>query len=202
MERPVAHPWFSRFYRWSEWAVEQAVGEARRAQNIEAQGRTLVLGAGTGLDVPALLEATRDVWLLEPDSTMRRWLGERYPNLPLVDAPGESMPFDDAMFDTVVSSLVLCSVQDVSRVLEEIGRVLKPGGQFLFLEHVASPHLVARAAQQALTPAWKRVGGGCRLARDVVAAIRRSPLQLVSVTAVRENPLLPVIRGRALRPAD
>ena len=87
------------------------------------------------MDVPILGSGTTDVVLLEPDPTMGRVLSKRFPKLRLVGAPAESMPFTTLEFDTVITSLVLCSVADVGRVLAEITRVLVPGGQYLFLEH-------------------------------------------------------------------
>ncbi|AUW92666.1 hypothetical protein BXT84_00765 [Sulfobacillus thermotolerans] len=196
---PVDHPWFSRGYPRAERALERALGDARRAQNAQAWGRTLIIGAGTGLDVPALGEGTTDVVLLEPDATMRRTLSRRFPEWAIVGASAEAMPFTEGAFDTVISSLVLCSVGDVARGLEEITRVLVPGGQYLFLEHIANPHRLAGMVQQGIEPVWRCLGGGCRLTRDVETAVRQSPLTLTYCETVRAGGLLPVIRGRAVK---
>ncbi len=197
----VDHPWFSRAYRLAEGPLERALGKARRAQNAQAWGRTLVIGAGTGLDVPVLAERATEVLLLEPDATMRRTLAKRFPALPVLGTSAEATTLADATYDTVVGSLVLCSVVDMGRVLEEISRVLAPGGQYLFLEHVRSHRPMAGAVQQALEPVWRRLGGGCRLTRDVEAAVRASALTLTQREAVRSGGILPVIRGRALKGA-
>jgi ubiquinone/menaquinone biosynthesis C-methylase UbiE len=196
----VHHSVFSRLYHVGERLIDDWVGEARRAQNRRAAGRTLILGAGTGLDVPLIGPDATEVWLLEPDPTMRAILRRRFPDHPVVAAPAERTGLDAASFDTVLSSLVLCSVTDVDAVLAEVARVLKPGGRFLFLEHVAHADPGPRRLQAVLTPVWRMVGGGCHLTRDVVGAIRRSPLRLESVKTVRTGLLLPVVRGSAVRP--
>ena len=195
----VDHPWFSRGYPLAERALERALGDARRAQNAQASGRTLIIGAGTGLDVPVLGSRTTEVVLLEPDATMCRTLSRRFPEWAIVGSSTEAMPFTEGAFDTVISSLVLCSVGDVARVLDEITRVLVPGGQYLFLEHIANPHRLASMVQKGIEPVWRRLGGGCRLARDVETAVRQSPLTLTYFETVRAGGLLPVIRGRAMK---
>jgi ubiquinone/menaquinone biosynthesis C-methylase UbiE len=198
----VRHPLFSRVYHATEAAVEQAVGAYRRRQNGEAKGRTLIVGAGTGLDVPVLGAAVTDIILLEPDDTMRAILADRYPALPVLAAPAESIPLPDAAVDTVISSLVLCSVDDPDRVVGEVARVLRPGGRFLFLEHVAHPAPFPYLAQRVVTPLWSRLGGGCRLTRDVLEVLHRSPLRVTEWETVRNGWLLPVVRGKAVRPLD
>jgi len=151
------HPRLSRWYYRAEPRIERWVSAARRAQNAQALGRTLILGAGTGLDVPALGPQVTEVVLLEPDPTMRRTLIRRYPSHALVAWPAEAMPFPAETFETVIGSLVLCSVVDPDRVLAEIARVLTPGGQYLVLEHVASPHRGARLIQYGIDPVWRRL---------------------------------------------
>ena len=197
---PVHHPWFSRLYPFAEPALQRMVGQARAQQNSQAVGRTLIIGAGTGLDVPVLGTAVSDVVLLEPDATMRGIVTRRYPGLPCWGAPAESIPSPPDAFDTVISSLVLCSVIDLDQVLDEIARVLKPGGQFLFLEHVVSRAAGTRLLQHTVDPAWRHLAGGCRLTRDLEAGIRSSPMAVIEYEPVRAGGLLPVVRGRALAP--
>lgn len=195
----VDHPWFSRAYRWVEGPLERAVGEARRAQNAQAWGRTLVIGAGTGLDIPVLGERVTEVVLLEPDATMRRTLARRFPALPVLSRSAEATGLADEACDTVVGSLVLCSVADVGRVLEEISRVLTVGGQYLFLEHVRSPGPTTYAVQRTLDPVWSRLGGGCHLTHEVEVAVRASTLTLTDLEVVRPGGILPVVRARAVK---
>jgi SAM-dependent methyltransferase len=196
----VDHPWFNRVYPWTEPALERIVGSARRVQNRQACGRTLIIGAGTGRDVPALGPRVHEVVLLEPDRLMRDTLQRRFPALPVMGHPAEAMPFPDEAWDTVLSTLVLCSVHDVRQVLAEVFRVLRPGGQYLFLDHVGSAVPLWRTVQGGLEPVWRRVGGGCHLTRDIEAAVRASPLHLDRWETVRRGGLLPVIRGRAIKP--
>ena len=90
----------------------------------------------------------------------------------LREAAGEAIPFDDAAFDTVVTTYTLCSVADPARVLAELRRVLRPGGQLLFLEHGRAPDPGVAAWQRRIEPLWKPLLGGCHLTRPVADAVR------------------------------
>jgi ubiquinone/menaquinone biosynthesis C-methylase UbiE len=87
---------------------------------------------------------------------------------------GEAMPFDDARFDTVVTTFTLCSVADQAAVLAEIRRVLKPGGTALFLEHGAAPDASVAKWQRRIEPVWKRIGGNCHLTRPISGAYEQA----------------------------
>ncbi|MBJ7438518.1 MAG: class I SAM-dependent methyltransferase [Sphingopyxis sp.] len=87
---------------------------------------------------------------------------------------GEAMPFDDARFDTVVTTFTLCSVADQAAVLAEIRRVLKPGGTALFLEHGAAPDAGVAKWQRRIEPVWKRIGGNCHLTRPISGAYEQA----------------------------
>lgn len=194
------HPVFSRMYLTAQDAVEWVVGPWRADQNSRAAGQTLVLGAGGGLDIPALARTAGPLTLLEPDDAFARYLRQHFPSHRLIRRPAEATGEPDATYDTVVSTLVLCSVSDLDGVLAEVYRVLKPGGQYLFLEHVANPRPAAQLVQTALDPLWRRIGGGCRLIRDVRQAIAASPLVLAEYEELRHGWVLPIVRGRAIRP--
>lgn len=198
----VNHPVFSKVYIWSQSRLEQLVGDHRRRQNQLAGGKTLILGAGTGLDVPYLSEQVTEVTLLEPDASMYAYLRIHYPTLSILQQPGEQILSEEQQFDTVLSSLVLCSVSSVEQVLTEVYRVLKPGGQYLFMEHVKHDAKVPQSMQNAINPLWKRVAGGCNLNRDIQSEIKRSQLTLVDCKPVRSSVLLPIITGRALRESE
>ncbi|MEZ0284011.1 MAG: class I SAM-dependent methyltransferase [Thermoleophilia bacterium] len=184
------------------------LGARRRELLREASGRVLELGAGTGANLPhypALAELT----LTEPDAAMRRRLAPRAAGAPfpveLLDAPAEDLPVADATIDIVVSTLVLCSVDDPPRALAEARRVLRPGGRLLFLEHVRAEGRAARW-QDRLDPASRRLCAGCHPNRDTVAAIRRAGF---AVTALRRLPDVPaapwarpVVAGVAVAPAE
>src|SRR5688500_4186662 len=114
--------------------------ERRHDLLANASGRVLEIGAGTGLNLAHYPESVEEIVFTEPEDPMARRLrgklaaaGRRNE---VIAAPAENLPFADDSFDTVVGTLVLCTVHDPERALSEIGRVLRPGGQFLFLEHV------------------------------------------------------------------
>jgi SAM-dependent methyltransferase len=117
----------------------------------------------------------------------------------VVGARGEALPYRDDAFDVVISSLVGCTIQDLHAALDEIVRVLRPGGEFRFVEHVAADGIAGRV-QSVLDPAWTRLAGGCHLDRDLEAAYRgHGGLDVTSVESVRGiPPAAPFIRGVAV----
>jgi ubiquinone/menaquinone biosynthesis C-methylase UbiE len=115
--------------------------------------------------------------------------------------PAEQLPFEDDSFDTAVCTLVLCTVRDPERALAEIDRVLKPGGQLLFLEHVRSDDPALAKWQDRLTPLWRRVGHGCNPNRPTPDLIR-SRLESVEIEEGELPKAPPIVRplrvGRAI----
>lgn len=107
-----------------------------------ASGRVLEIGGGTGANLALYGSGIETLTVTEPDPTMlkrlERHAGERAPGTTVLRASAEDLPFEDASFDTVVSTLVLCGVADQQRSLAQLARVLRPGGALLFLEHVRS----------------------------------------------------------------
>ncbi|MBI4423130.1 MAG: class I SAM-dependent methyltransferase [Elusimicrobia bacterium] len=138
---------------------------ARRRLLASATGRTLELGLGTGLNLP---HYPPSAWLaaVEPDASMSARARARRPGLRLVRAAAEALPLKASCFDTVVATLVLCSVKQPAEVAAEAFRVLRPGGRFLLLEHVRPPGRLLSPLFAAAAPAWAVVAGGCRLDRD------------------------------------
>lgn len=84
---------------------------------------------------------------------------------------GEDIPFADASFDCVVCTFTLCSVDDPAQVMRELRRILRPGGEALFLEHGAAPDASVRGWQERIEPVWKRLAGGCHLTRPIASAL-------------------------------
>ena len=160
---------------------EAGLGERRERLLAEASGRTLELGAGTGVNLAHYPGAVSELILTEPFEPMAKQLRERVAasgrKARVVVAPAERLPVEDASIDTVVVTLVLCTVDDLPATLAEVDRVLKPGGRLLFMEHVRSPDdpRLARRQDRFERP-WKFVGHGCRCNRDTVASLEASPL--------------------------
>lgn len=144
-------------------------------------GDVLELGAGTGLNLAHYPSTVERLVLLEPDRHMRAKLEARLagepPPFPVEVRTGDAtgLPFDDASFDAVVSTLVLCSVPDQEAALREAHRVLRSGGRFVFLEHVAATEKPKRHTwQRRVEPVWKRLAGNCHLTRETLVAIERA----------------------------
>jgi ubiquinone/menaquinone biosynthesis C-methylase UbiE len=183
-------------------------GIGRRRDDLlrEARGRVLEVGAGTGFNLAHYPRGLDELVLLEPDCGFAERIERRLHGLPasIVDGTAESLPFEDASFDTVVSTFVLCTVDDLERSLAEIRRVLRPGGALLFLEHVRSddPRL-ARWQDRLDRPWYGLVSDGCHCNRDTLAEIGRG-LTVIEVEHGEMPVGLPIVRpliaGRALRP--
>ncbi len=174
-----------------------------------AQGATLELGAGTGLNLAHYPPAVSELVLSEPDEHMlprlRRRVAAAERAAEVVQAPGERLPFPDARFDTVAATLMLCTAPDPAGVLREVARVLKPGGRFLFLEHVRAQEPRLARWQDRLAPLWPYLADGCVCNRTTLGTIEASPLEVERVehgTLPAAPPLVrPTIAGSALRPA-
>lgn len=164
-------------------ASEQAgLRELRRDLLAQASGRTLEVGAGTGINHDLYPATVTELVLTEPFAPMAAQLRSKLAAAgavhPVVDAPGEALPFPDDSFDTVAVTLVLCTVDDPPAVLREVDRVLAPGGRLLFLEHVRSEDPSVARWQDRLHGPWKAFGHGCNCNRDTLAAVAGSPLEL------------------------
>jgi ubiquinone/menaquinone biosynthesis C-methylase UbiE len=187
-------------------AEKGGLREMRRELLVEAGGRVLELGAGTGLNLDLYPPAVEELVLLEPDPHMAKRLRETVeasPRQPSVsEAPAEQLPFPDASFDAVVSTLVLCTVPDPGAAVAEVARVLKPGGRLLFLEHVRAEDPGLARWQDRLEKPWRFVGDGCHCNRDTVATIESSQLRLVDVKhgkLPKAPPIVkPLMRGSAV----
>jgi ubiquinone/menaquinone biosynthesis C-methylase UbiE len=176
-----------------------------------AQGDVIEVGVGTGLNLPfyANRPEISSLTLAEPDPHMRKRAAARAEllgrnDVKLVDAPVENLPFADASFDTVVATLLLCSVDDPSAALASIRRLMRPGGRFLFLEHVAAEENPRRLVwQKRIEPFWKIIGDNCHLTRPTLRSIESAGFSVESVTHASMRKALPflrpTIRGVALR---
>jgi ubiquinone/menaquinone biosynthesis C-methylase UbiE len=144
----------------------------RRALLAQASGRVLEIGAGTGLNLGHYPDQVRELVLVEPEPAMRERLTRRTrragSHAAVVDAPAEALPFADGSFDTVVCTLVLCTVSAPDRALGEIGRVLRPNGRLLFIEHIRADSPTLAYLQDRLLEPWRRFACGCRCNRATV----------------------------------
>ncbi len=145
----------------------------RRRLVAGVRGGVLEIGCGTGRNVPLYPDAAQVV-ALDPDLAALRRARKRVPEALFVVARAEALPFADAQFDTVVSGLVFCSVQDPDRGLGEIRRVLRAEGQLRMLEHVRHRCPSLAWVQDQVQPAWTCVTGGCYPNRDTEAAVERA----------------------------
>ncbi len=140
----------------------------------KATGDVLEIGGGTGANL-LLYENARSLMMTDPDPKMidLAKAKPRRTDIPVSFeiAAAEKMPFPDASFDTVVSTLVLCTVRDPGRTLDEIRRVLRPEGKLLLLEHVRPPAALLGVFADVLTPLQKRLAGGCHLNRRTIETV-------------------------------
>lgn len=167
------------------WVAERLGMAARRRDLLaEARGAVLEIGAGTGLNLRHYPAGLEELVLVEPGEPMADHIDlSRAPDgVPtrLVRAPAEQLPFAEGTFDTVVSTLVLCTVSDPARALSEVTRVLRPGGRLLFCEHVGAESGWRRGLQRRSARPWAAFADGCRCDRPTLATIE-SQMQVESV---------------------
>jgi SAM-dependent methyltransferase len=158
------------------------MAERRRDLLATATGRVLEIGAGTGLNFRHYPPAVDRVDAIEPDPHMlrraRAAAAAASVSVEVVRAPAEALRFDDGVFDTAVSTLVLCSVRDPVGALAEIRRVLRPGGGLLFFEHVRSTDPRHARWQDRLERPWGWIAGGCHPNRDTVENMERAGFRM------------------------
>ncbi len=190
---------FSTLYdRLLKGSEEAGLRERRREILARARGRTIDIGAGTGANLGLFPDSLGQLVMAEPDPHMtkrlRRKLAERGSNVELVEAPAERLPFEDSSFDTAVFTLVLCTVPDSAAALAEAARILKPGGQLLFIEHVRAEEADLARWQDRLETPWRLFADGCRCNRDTVASIEASQLTVDKVEHGELPKALPLVK--------
>lgn len=174
------------------------MGAVRAEMLAGARGRVVEIGAGTGINLGHYPSSVDQLVCTEPEEPMAKRLRRKAAGSDLevdvVNAPAERLPFDDDAFDTAVATLVLCTVDDPSRALREIDRVLKPGGRFVFVEHVRAPEPDLAKWQDRLHPIWLRFGHGCHCNRPTLDTIEASPLRVESHRRGRIPKAPPIVR--------
>ncbi len=205
------HKWFAAY--WDRMVKLEARGlqELRDLTVAGLSGRVLEVGAGNGANFHRYPQTVTDLIATEPDAFMleraRKRAAELNRPVKLHQVPAEELPFGDASFDAAVSILVLCSVSDQARALEEIRRVLKPGGRLRFIEHVRYGGALGGAYQDLLAPAWRWLGAGCNPNRRTAEAIAGAGFNIAEVHGFKLAPPIPplsvtrpAVFGTAVRP--
>ena len=207
----VNHPLFARFYlRMASGRKARGEDEYRERLLAGLSGLVIEVGAGNGLNFPLYPETVEKVIAVEPEPLLREAATKAAAEAPVpvevVDGVAGELPVEDGSCDAGVASLVLCSVSDQERALAEFRRVIRPGGELRFYEHVVANRPLARGLQRfADATFWPRVGGGCHLSRDTGAAIERAGFTVesrdrFSFTPGAPVPPIPHILGVARRP--
>jgi ubiquinone/menaquinone biosynthesis C-methylase UbiE len=204
----IHHPLFARVYERFVAAREgEEIRERREHLLAGLSGRVLEIGAGTGVTFPLYPKTVTEVVALEPEPRLRRSADQAARSAPVsisVQAGlAQRIPEPDQSFDAVVVSLVLCSVDDQAEALAEIHRVVRPGGELRFFEHVISSNRAKAAVQRALQATlFPSIAGGCHPARDTGAAIRRAGFAIEDCERLGpapKQPPFPFLLGRAVR---
>ncbi|KAA0108688.1 class I SAM-dependent methyltransferase [Mycolicibacterium sp. P1-5] len=168
----------------------ELIGMRRRRHDLvaDARGRVVEIGAGTGLNVGHYPDSVDELVLTEPEPGMRRKLARRLGRAGrtarIVDASALQLPFADSSVDTVISTLVLCTVPDPEGALREIARVLRPDGQLLFIEHIRATSRVLAAYQDLMLRPWRGFAGGCVCNRPTLELMHACGFTVRADTAV------------------
>ena len=190
-EVAIHHPIFARLYPAMGKAMDRGgIADRRRALLTGLAGTVIEVGAGDGLNFPHYPTTVTHVAAVEPEPHLRRRAQAAATQVPapvqVVDGLAERLPVSDTRVDAVVVSLVLCSVADQSAALREIRRVLKPGGQLRFLEHVrADTPGLARMQRILDATIWPHLAGGCHTGRDTIATIEQSGFRIERLDRLR-----------------
>jgi ubiquinone/menaquinone biosynthesis C-methylase UbiE len=208
----IRHPIFARLYDRLSVAAEEAGASEHRDELLrDLQGRVIEIGAGNGHCFSHYPASVTEVVAVEPEPFLRaRAAGAAAMStvpVTVVAGTAEALPADDASFDVAVFSLVLCSVPDQGAALEEAERVLRPGGQLRFYEHIVAEEPRLAKLQRSVDIVWPRLAGGCHTSRDTPRAIRDAGFRVEEERRFQFSPCLltkpiaPHVIGLAVKPA-
>ena len=196
--------WFAAIWDWQAGHEGGSLKRLRREAIGVLHGRVLEVGVGIGSNWPYIRSDIEYVGIEPNEAMLERALKHarqqgRAVDLRPVDV--QAMPFPDASFDVVITTLTFCSVPDAGAGLREIRRVLKPGGEFRFLEHVRARRRTWARLQSLLKPMTRRCAGGCEWDRDTLDAIRAAGFEVEKVRHGRLG-FLPIVFGSATTPGS
>ena len=208
----ISHPLFARMWTLLLSPGAEHAGAAEHRDELLAglSGRVIEVGAGNGLNFRHYPAAVTEVVALEPEPYLRDRAEQATAVAPVrvtvVAGVADALPADDDAFDAGVASLVLCSVPDQAAALHELRRVIRPGGELRFYEHVVARDRTAAGVQRGLDRLgiWPRVGAGCHLSRDTLTAIKDAGFVVERCRRFSFGPgpfQIPHVLGSACRPA-
>lgn len=176
---------FARWYDFFMSPLEKLKFKRIRAELLEsAKGRVLELGSGTGINFP-LYRGVDHVMAIEPSQHMINRSREKHKlavvPIEIVRASAEQLPFEDNTFDTVVATLVFCTIPNMEKAIEEMKRVCKPEGEILLFEHVKMENKALSTLQNMLTPTWMKICDGCCLNRETLNAFRAHGMSIEKI---------------------
>lgn len=207
----VHNPIFARVYeRWAKVSDRRGGTEHRQRTLAGLTGRVIEVGAGNGLNFALYPASVTEVIAVEPERYLRERAQAAATKAPVpvrvLDGVGGQLPGEEQSFDAGVAALVLCTIPDPGQALAELFRVIRPGGELRFYEHVVS-HAKWEARFQRLADAtfWPHVAGGCHLARDTRSTIEQAGFQIEACERFQFSPAPlfppdPMILGTARRP--
>ena len=196
---------FAHTLAWGDDAQRRLYGDHKRRLFADLEGTVVEIGPGTGVNLPYLPDGLR--WIgLEPNPHMHSYIRERLAGRDLDTTlrtdPAQNTGLPDDSADAVISTLVLCSVPDVAGALTELRRILRPGGRFRFIEHVAAErHTPLCWFQRGIRPLWKAVADGCHPDRDTGTHLQQAGFSSVAFDrfSIGVPPVSPHIVGTALK---
>ncbi len=207
----VRHPLFARMYaRLADQFEDKGAAELRDEALAGLAGRVVEVGAGTGINFGHYPVTVTEVVAVEPEPYLREIASRAAQTAPLpvtvIDGVADRLPLDDASCDAGVASLVLCSVPDQAVALGELRRVIRPGGELRFFEHVLAETTGLARFQRGIDVVWPWVSGGCHADRDTLAAIRGAGFDVEKARrftfrpSLLVTPTMPHVVGVARRP--
>jgi len=193
-EASVHHPIFARLFAWGASNAPAEQLDHRRRVLAGLSGRVIEVGAGNGLNFPHYPEQVTEVLAVEPEAYLRDKATQAARRAPVpvtvVDGLADALPAEDASFDAGVASLVLCSVPVPRDALAELRRVIRPGGELRFYEHVRAHDARHARSQDRITHVWPRFSGGCHPNRDTPAAIEAAGFEIEHCDRFKFKPMI------------